>query len=500
MPEKNTPRFKKWFAIAVVAIGLLLSAVMALLPMFVSTMATPLHAEPERAPSAALSEPSPQWSAAVKQARQVARTALAEQNLPALSVAVGTGGDVVWAEAFGWSNIKDETPVTPETRFRISTTSEALTSAAIGALLEQNRLNLDDEIQKYVPEFPKKRWPVTLRQVMAHVSGLPADDENTLNRQRCERPVEALPVFADRDLLFEPGTQYRYSHYDWILASLAIEAASGQPFLSFMRDQVFAPLGMNDTGAESAKQENPEAHGEDAEDAPPLVAFHDLVLEPIGLGHRPKAPTEWATSYVRGWGPKAAFRHGVHVQFPRNLSCYAGARAFFSTPSDLVRFGLAINSSRLLQPATVQSLQASQQLHSAQQTGHGLGWDRQTVSLAGSRTEAIGHNTGPATGTVVSFMTFPERGIVVAVMSNISHADTSALAVKVAEAFIGSLRPRVHVDENSTSDQIHIRIGQAHPHQAEPREEHVAFVEPRRPFPHAVARARAAQAVVTTPN
>jgi len=434
MPE-HTPRFKKRLAIAVVAIGLVLSAVMALLPMFVSSMATPLHAEADRAPSAALSEPSPQWSAAVKQARQVVRTALAEQNLPGLSVAVGAGGDVVWAEAFGWSNIKDETPVTPETRFRISTTSEALTSAAIGALLEKKLLNLDDEIQKYVPEYPKKRWPVTLRQVMAHVSGLPADDENTLNRQRCERPVEALPVFADRELLFEPGTQYRYSHYDWILASLAIEAASGQPFLTFMRHQVFAPLGMNDTGAESAKQENPEAHGEDAEDAPPLVLFHDLVLEPIGLGHRPKAPTEWATSYVRGWGPKAAFRHGVHVQFPRNLSCYAGARAFFSTPSNLVRFGLAINSGKLLQPATVQSLQAAQQLRSGQTTGHGLGWDRQTVTLAGAQTEAVGHNTGPATGTVVSLMTFAERGLVVAVMSNIAHADTSAVAVKVAEAF-----------------------------------------------------------------
>jgi serine beta-lactamase-like protein LACTB, mitochondrial len=60
--------------------------------------------------------------------------------------------------------------VTPKTRFRIGSTSEVLTSAAIGALLEKKRLNLDDEIQTYVPEFPKKRWPVTLRQVMEHDS------------------------------------------------------------------------------------------------------------------------------------------------------------------------------------------------------------------------------------------------------------------------------------------------------------------------------------------
>src|SRR5688572_14707040 len=98
---ESQPRFKKRIALAVLAVGLLLLAVMALLPMFVSTMATPLHAEPARAPSAAHSEPSPEWAEAVSRARQIVRTALAEQNLPGLSVAVGTGGDVVWAEGFG---------------------------------------------------------------------------------------------------------------------------------------------------------------------------------------------------------------------------------------------------------------------------------------------------------------------------------------------------------------------------------------------------------------
>jgi CubicO group peptidase (beta-lactamase class C family) len=123
------------------------------------------------------------------------------------------------------------------------------------------------------------------------------------------------------------------------------------------------------------------------------------------------------------------------VRHPRNLSCYAGARAFFSTPSDLVRFGLAINSGKLLQPATVQLLQTSQQLTSGQETGYGLGWDLETVTLADAPTQTVGHDGESSRGMVVSLMTFRERGIVVAVMSNISNADTSALARKVAEAF-----------------------------------------------------------------
>jgi len=123
------------------------------------------------------------------------------------------------------------------------------------------------------------------------------------------------------------------------------------------------------------------------------------------------------------------------VMRPHNLSCYAGSMAFFSTPSDLVRFDLAITSGALLQPATVQLLQTSQPLTSGQVTGDGLGWNLETVTLAGEPTQAAGHDGELLGRKVMSLMTFREGGIVVAVMSNISDAETSALALKVAEAF-----------------------------------------------------------------
>jgi hypothetical protein len=75
---------------------------------------------------------------------------------------------------------------------------------------------------------------------------------------------------------------------------------------------------------------------------------------------------------------------------PHNLSCYAGSMAFLSTPSDLVRFGLAIDSGKLLQPATVQVLRTSQQLTSGQKTGYGLGWALKTVTLVGEPAQAVG--------------------------------------------------------------------------------------------------------------
>ena len=119
-----------------------------------------------------------------------------------------------------------------------------------------------------------------------------------------------------------------------------------------------------------------------------------------------------------------------------DYSCYAGASVFVSTPSDLVRFGMAINSGKLLRPATVELLQTSQRLASGDETGYGLDWYRKTVTLAGKPTRVIGQDGNSMGGRVASLMTFPEYGIAVAVTSNISHADTFTVGMKIAEAFV----------------------------------------------------------------
>jgi CubicO group peptidase (beta-lactamase class C family) len=280
-------------------------------------------------------------------------------------VAVGVGGEMVWAEGFGWADVETHAPVTPETRFRMGTASTALTTVAVGMLLEKDRLELDGEIQTYVPQYPEKPWPVTLRQLMGNVSGVGIADayDWQLSSQRCERAADALPVLADSPLLFEPGTQVRQSPRGWVLVSAAVEAATERPFLSFMRDEVFQPLGMADTGAESPQEENPEHVGEDAEDPPPFRAVHDIILKPwrVVTGSQGEsaagASTSLATYYIPQFGPHPVYRYALHVVSLRNLSCYAGAMAFYSTPSDLVRFELGMTAGRLLQPATVQSLE-----------------------------------------------------------------------------------------------------------------------------------------------
>src|SRR5918999_132030 len=130
MPTRSN-RMLRRFVIVLGAIAALILAIGGL-PSFLWATAKPLHPEPQSAPSAVQSEPSPQWAAAAGRARLIARAALSEQNLPGLSVAVGVGGDIVWAEGFGWADVETHAPVTPETRVRMGTASTAPTSAAVG--------------------------------------------------------------------------------------------------------------------------------------------------------------------------------------------------------------------------------------------------------------------------------------------------------------------------------------------------------------------------------
>ena len=374
---------------------------------FLASMAMPLHPNPADVPSVRHTTPLQEWAAAVEQGRQLARAGLVHQNLPGLSVAVGVGGDIVWAEGFGWADLEKRVPVAPNMRFRVGHASKALTSAAVGLLLEKGLLDLDDEIQTYVPAFPEKQWPVTLRQLMGHVAGVRHYDneEDYMPSAHCQRASEGLPRFAEDPLRFQPETQSAYSTFGWILVSAAVEAAANEPFFTFMRTRIFQPLNMRETTTDSV-----------TENIPNRATFY----------------------YPRLSGDPA---YGPELATSVDYSCFAGAGAFLSTPSDLVRFGMAVSSGTLLQPATVSMLQAPQQLLSGARTEYGLGWTVETFPLAGEQTRLASHASRTLLGGSTSFMTFPERGIVVAVMSNTSFAALRATALNIAQAFAEQKSP-----------------------------------------------------------
>jgi hypothetical protein len=273
-------RLPRWAARTALAVGVAVTAFAAFLTHGVAVTA-PLFPQSQEVPSAIGSPPSPRHAAAVGRAREVVRAALSDQDLPGVSVAVGAGGIIVWAEGFGWRDVGTRAPVTPDTRFNIGTAASAVAAAV-------------------------------------------------------------------------------------------------------------AALGLTNTGAEPAKEWSPEAIGEEGEDFPPLALLRHVIWQPLGLmpAEYP-LPGDRATFYV----PRSDNnpRRGRRLMYMRDLACCANGMAFYSTPSDLVRFALATR------PGNVNG------------------------ELAG--------------GMVMSLMMEGDSGTVVAVTSNIAHANTSSLALRVGDAF-----------------------------------------------------------------
>ena len=126
-------RLPAWAARTALAVGVLIASFAALLTHAVA-LTVPLFGPPHHVPSVIDSATSPQYAVAVERARELVRAAVLEQNLPGVSVAVGAGGTIVWAEGFGWRDVDTRTPVTPKTRFNIGTAASAVTVDVIASL------------------------------------------------------------------------------------------------------------------------------------------------------------------------------------------------------------------------------------------------------------------------------------------------------------------------------------------------------------------------------
>ncbi len=315
-----------------------------------------------------------------------------ERNLPGVSMAVGVGDELVWAEGFGRADLEQEVAVTPRTRFRIGSASKALTSVAVGMLHERGLLDLDAPVRSYLPDFPAKRWPITTRQLMGHVSGI--------RHYRGDEPYsaghftsvgEALAVFSADTLLFEPGTRSSYSSYGWTLVSAVVERVAGRPFLEVMRDEVLDPLGMDET-------------------------VPDDVFAVVPGRTR---------FYLRGESD-GSLRHERYVDQSNKWA----AGGFLSTPSDLVRFGFSMLDAELLAPETVELLWTPVQLDSGEEVPMGLGW-----RLAEIRGRAMIAAPGSSAGGQTSLILFPDERIVIALTSNVTGAELAPIWQAIYRSF-----------------------------------------------------------------
>jgi CubicO group peptidase (beta-lactamase class C family) len=166
--------------------------------------------------------------------------------------------NILYNKAFGFANIERGIINTIDTKFNLASMNKMFTSAAIAILEEQGKLSLNDLVKQYIPEISYES--ITIHQLLSHTSGVGDyfNEKFLANRTNLRNVSDYLPLFAEDDLQFEPGTHFHYSNGGYILLGLIIERLSNLSYFDFVRENIFTPLEMNRTDAYKSDHENPQ--------------------------------------------------------------------------------------------------------------------------------------------------------------------------------------------------------------------------------------------------
>ncbi len=185
--------------------------------------------------------------------RVLTQTMTAHQ-IPGASIGIVMNGVSVWSHGYGMADVEGNVAASDATEYRLASVSKPISAVAAMTLVEAHKLDLDAPVQQYCPAFPQKRWPVTLRELLSHTSGVrhynekdPDAEHGAENARHFNSLNEALPIFGNDPLLFQPGSKFGYSTYGYSVVGCAIEGASGEKFYDYLRHAVLAPAGMTHT-------------------------------------------------------------------------------------------------------------------------------------------------------------------------------------------------------------------------------------------------------------
>lgn len=167
------------------------------------------------------------------------------------SVLVAEKGKIILDKGYGMANYELNVSNTPDTKYLIGSLTKQFTAMAIMQLQEKGRLNVNDDITKYIPEYPNGKG-ITIHNLLTHTSGITdyVNDDKTFSEDSklYADPQKILERFKNKPLKFKPGTKSSYSNTGYFLLGLIIERVSKKSFSSFINDNILNPLSMKATG------------------------------------------------------------------------------------------------------------------------------------------------------------------------------------------------------------------------------------------------------------
>ncbi len=183
-----------------------------------------------------------------------------EKNAFSGVVYVRQNGQVVYERAAGYADRSNKRENTLNTRFGIASGTKFFTALAIGKLIEAGKLDFASKVAECIPwNFPRYSKEITIRHLLTHTSGIPDYFDEEKNEDfdnftvaipwsELRGPKDYLPVFPDETMKFAPGTRFSYSNGGYILLGVVIEEVAGMPYRDFVRQEIFAPVGMTRSG------------------------------------------------------------------------------------------------------------------------------------------------------------------------------------------------------------------------------------------------------------
>jgi len=320
-----------------------------------------------------------------------------KQDGPGAVALVAKDGNVIYRKAFGNANLELGVPMIPENIFELGSITKQFTSVSILMLLEQGKLKLDDEITKFLPDYPTHGKTITVHHLLTHTSGIKSytSMEGIRDIARKElSPIELIDFFKNEDMDFEPGEEYRYNNSGYIILGYIIEKLSDQSYAEFVAENIFEKIGMNAST----------------------------------YGSMTKIIKNRASGYQDNDGY-------VNANF-LDLSIPYAAGSLMSNVDDMLKWQQAIKKNVIIKQETIDLAFTNYTLNNGEAINYGYGWGLNDLNGVPS----IEHGGG-IFGFTTQGVYVPSEDLYVIVLTNCSCNSPGTVTTKIAALAIGKPYP-----------------------------------------------------------
>jgi CubicO group peptidase (beta-lactamase class C family) len=315
-------------------------------------------------------------------------------NEPGATVLVARKGQVIYKKAGGMSNLELAVPMKTDNVFRIGSITKQFTAIAILQLMEQGKLNLTDELTKYIPDYPVQGNKITIEHLLTHTSGIwdySTIPDSTQRGKLDFTPQGMIDYFKKQPIRFAPAIRYEYSNSGYFLLGFLIEKISGKTYAQYLEENFFKPIGMNNSR----------------------------------YAHNTKLVRNRANGYTRS---DKDFENAAYLSMTQPYA----AGSILSTVEDLFKWQQALISYKLVKKETLIKAWSEYKLSDGTNISYGYGWRMGFIQDS----KSVWHG-GLINGFITMSMYLPIEDVFISVLSNCDCNSPVDITAKLAALAIG---------------------------------------------------------------